>query len=217
MIDHIIKEIIEGEDPRGRDVWQRFGLNPPYPYYGWGITRLKAYAKKLGKNADLARELWGSRVHDAMLLSSFVEEAKKLSAGEIERRGGEFGSHDIADRFGTMLGEGYPKAPEVVEAWHNHPDEHRRRSAYAAASALAKKGKLPPELGAALLKKIAEDIHGEENFVKETMLFAIYTLGRADSALKPLAIQTAEAAKGVMIDYGESSCTQIDPLKMLMR
>jgi len=47
---------MDNKDQRGIDYWERVGF--PGKTFGIGLTKLKALAKKIGKDHQLALELW---------------------------------------------------------------------------------------------------------------------------------------------------------------
>lgn len=49
-----------------------------------GLTRLRKYAKSIGRDAKLARELWKSNVYEAKVVSLLVDDPKRMTIEQAE-------------------------------------------------------------------------------------------------------------------------------------
>lgn len=67
--------------------------------YGVLLGELRKLAKKLGKNHELALELWQSENTDAKWLACMMLDAKKLSLDEIKNMVSELTYSDLIDKF----------------------------------------------------------------------------------------------------------------------
>ena len=67
-------EAIEGMRRFGIDVQKGFGLKVP---------QLRALARRLGRNQQLAEQLWQTGLHDARILATFVALSSQLSGGKM--------------------------------------------------------------------------------------------------------------------------------------
>ena len=70
--DEIINKLKALSNPKAVEGKARFGINPENTY-GVSIPNLRKMAKDIGVNHTLARQLWGSGVHEARILASMVD------------------------------------------------------------------------------------------------------------------------------------------------
>ncbi|MBI4282997.1 MAG: DNA alkylation repair protein, partial [Chloroflexi bacterium] len=75
----------------------RFSINPEGTL-GISIPALRAIAKEIGKNHQLALALWDSGVHEARILTSFIDDPKQVSEAQMEVWVKDFDSWDVCDQ-----------------------------------------------------------------------------------------------------------------------
>lgn len=80
----IIKEIKLLKNEKNIEGMARYGINS-HNNYGVSVSTLRQMGKKIGKNHDLAIELWGSGIHDARLLATIIGEPDKLTVEQAEK------------------------------------------------------------------------------------------------------------------------------------
>lgn len=78
-VSEVMAELAELEDPRLREVNERHGDD-----HGVNLTRLRAVAKRLKTQPDLARELWRTGDTAARLLSILVTRPRALERDELD-------------------------------------------------------------------------------------------------------------------------------------
>jgi len=71
------------ESPKDREGMARFGIKPGHAL-GISVTKLRAIAKEVGSDHDLALELWSSGIHEARILATIVDDAKLVSRAQME-------------------------------------------------------------------------------------------------------------------------------------
>jgi 3-methyladenine DNA glycosylase AlkD len=52
--------------------------------FGVGLTNIREYAKRIGKDHELAMDLWDTNNSDAMILATIMMEESELSLGRLE-------------------------------------------------------------------------------------------------------------------------------------
>jgi 3-methyladenine DNA glycosylase AlkD len=60
--------------------------------FGIGLTRLRAIAKRVGRDRDLAVKLWKEPNHDAKIIGLLIDDPKQLTSNRpdsLQRRGQE--------------------------------------------------------------------------------------------------------------------------------
>lgn len=215
-VDQVLNRIRELGDPRAVAIWERMTQLPPDRYLGAGLTKLKNLAKEIKKDHDLAVELWETRLHDAKLLSTMVEEPKKATVAQLEKQVAEIYTWDLADKYAQLVVSKHSEGQALADQWRADKTEMIRRTAMTTASELAKKNKkLADEYFATFLDHIREHIAVETNWAKEGMINALMGIGSRNAALHAVALEIAEANPGIEIDYGDTSCKTPDYLAYL--
>lgn len=140
------------QDARGIANWKKHedsagGLKS----YGIGLTRLRKYAKSLGRDARLAKVLWRSNIYDAKVIALLIDDPKTLTVEQaeeqVEQLDGGYLSHVFSSCDATLA-----KAPfvrELAEKWVVSKDPVRRACGYGLVYEMSKsKKKSAPDEGA---------------------------------------------------------------------
>jgi hypothetical protein len=73
----------ENRDARGEANWKEMGdRTGGLTSFGIGLTKLRAIAKQVGRDHDLALKLWNERNHDAKIIGLLIDES---IAGRVQR------------------------------------------------------------------------------------------------------------------------------------
>jgi len=94
----IIDELKKLSAESARETWRKMGMDTTN-LLGVELTKLKALAKKVGRNHELAVELWNTGIHDARILAALIEEPKKFSPEQAEAWIGESDFWDLSDQL----------------------------------------------------------------------------------------------------------------------
>ena len=70
-------------NPQYKDGMAKFGINTDHAL-GVSLYVLRPLAKEIGKDHDLAKELWTSGLHEARILASMLAEPDKVTEGLME-------------------------------------------------------------------------------------------------------------------------------------
>lgn len=216
----------EHQDDRGITHWQRMSAEKRsgMKSYGVGLTILRKLAKQIGRNSKLAATLWKSDVYEARVIALLIDDPKSMTPEQAEAQVDELGAGMLAHVFASCdatLAK-TPFAFDLVLRWQQHDDPMRRRCAYGLIYELSKKkstGRLAGMDDAwclACIAKIQKDIHGEDMWVRESMLTALMGLGKRNPILNDAGIAGAKEIGPVDIDYGpDNACEPLDVLKHL--
>lgn len=189
--------------------------------FGIGLTRLRSYAKQLGRNHSLAQELWSSDCYDAKVLGLLIDDPKQMTPQQVERQVSDgLGDGMLVHVFCTC---GAPLAKtrfafDLAREWVDSDDPLRRQCGYGLLYELTKKN--PAGMDEVyLLGRIAciqKTIHSEPMWVREAMNTALMGIGKRNKKLNVAAVRAAKAIGPVAIDYGaDNSCEPLDVLKHL--
>src|SRR5262249_59390812 len=80
----------------GRAGMERFGIKVDHAV-GINAPTLKALARRLGKDHELAATLWDSGVFEARAIAALIDEPAKVTRAQMDRWAGDFDSWAICD------------------------------------------------------------------------------------------------------------------------
>lgn len=216
-IKEILGELKRLGDPRAIKVWERLGMDTSI-YYGVNLTKLAGYAKKFGKDHDLASKLWASGIHDARLLAIIIEEPKKATEEQIDRWVSEADFWDLTNKICSNIVAGTSFGEKKMKEWMASPKELVRRAGWMSLVQLAKlDGAVSDKELERYLAIIEKKIQGEANWVKEAMNYCLIAIGSRNKALNMLARDAVGRIGSVVVDYGETSCKTPDATTYLKK
>ncbi len=189
----IINELKRRENPENVAGMARFGINPKGTL-GVRIWDLRKMAKKIDRNHELALKLWDSKIHEARLLASMVDEPDKVTEEQMEKWVSDFDSWDICDQVCTNLFDITKFAYRKVEEWIKRDEEFVKRAGFVLIVGLVVHDeKAKDEDFIKYFDVIKKESTDERNYVKKAVSWALRQIGKKRSKmLNELAIKTAE-------------------------
>ncbi len=217
----VIALLKENRNERGIANWKKLGAKTgKLKSFGIGLTQLRKLAKQIGRDHKLALLLWRSDTYDAKIIGLLIDDPKQVSREQAEEQVEALNAGMLAHVFASCdatLAK-TPFAFELARDWMESKDDIRRRCGYALLYELSKK-KVNGMDDAYLLERIdhiRDAIHGEEMWVRESMLGALFGIGKRNKELNKAAIRAAKAIGPVDVDYGDDNrCEPLDVLKHL--
>jgi 3-methyladenine DNA glycosylase AlkD len=77
----------ENRDARWEASWTEMGDRAGgLTSFGIGVTKLRAIAKQVGRDHDLALKLWNERNHDAKVIGLLIDDPTQLTRDQVESR-----------------------------------------------------------------------------------------------------------------------------------
>jgi 3-methyladenine DNA glycosylase AlkD len=116
-VAEVVAELNALEDPRVRAVNERHGDD-----HGVNLTRLRAVAKSLGTQPELAHQLWETGETPARLVAILISRPKTYSAGELSRMLREARVPKVHDWLVNYIVKKNPHVEELRVAWFADPD-----------------------------------------------------------------------------------------------
>lgn len=113
----LMEELAGLADPRIRAVNERHGDD-----HAVNLTRLRAIAKRVKTQPDLARELWATGDSAARLLSILVSRPKAYDRDELDAMLREARTPKVQDWLVNYLVKKNPHAEELRVVWFSDPD-----------------------------------------------------------------------------------------------
>ncbi|MGQ0532308.1 MAG: DNA alkylation repair protein [Caulobacteraceae bacterium] len=174
----ILAELKRNASPQYRtDMAKRYGIVTKAEVYGTPVGTLRAMAKRIGHNHDLAERLWATGIHDARMLATMVDDPALVTPAQMERWAKDFDNWGIVDTACFHYWDRTPHAFKQIEKWSKAKDEFVKRAAFAllASCALHKQGTDEQFLrGLELIEREATD---PRNFVKKAANWALRAIG----------------------------------------
>lgn len=170
----------------------RFGINPAKTF-GIRIPVLRALAKEVGTDHELALALWDSGYHEARILASMVDDADKVTKTQMERWAGEFDSWDVCDQCCMNLFRYTPWAWDKAKTWSGKKPEFVKRAGFAMMACLVANKTASDDAFVEFFPLIRREAADERNFVKKAVNWALRSIGKRNKHLNRLAIAEAKA------------------------
>jgi 3-methyladenine DNA glycosylase AlkD len=207
-------------DERGIANWnQRFSHMPELKSFGIGLTRLRKLAKQVGRDHDLALQLWGSNYYDAKVIALLIDNPKLITRDQAERQ--------VEDLQGGMLAHVFsscdatlaktPFVRELADRWALSEDPVRQRCGYGLLYELSKSKKKSTPDDAYFhgwIAHIEQSQASADTTTRMAMAGALMGIGKRNRALNTAAIPVAQAMGP--IDFDETgNCDPFDVTKHL--
>ncbi len=165
---------------------------------GISMPNLRALAKEIGKNHELALQLWNTGIHEARILATLIALPKLVSEQQMEDWVHDFDSWDVCDQCCMNLFRKTPIAHQKAMAWSNRPEEFVKRAGFALIATLAVHDKnAADETFEAYLPVIKREAVDNRNFVKKAVNWALRQIGKRNMNLNRAAIATAWEIKQI--------------------
>lgn len=175
----------------------KYGINPENTL-GISVAELRNIAKRIGKQHDLAEQLWSSGIHEARILACLIDEPKKITQEQMERWVRDFDSWDICDLCCIHLFRKTEFAYEKAIQWTEREGEFERRAGFALIATLAvHEKKAGNEIFASFLSVIKQKSTDERNLVKKAVNWALRQIGKRNKHLNKESIKTAEEIRNL--------------------
>lgn len=180
------------ENPRNVAGMARYGINPKNTL-GVSIPVLRKMAREIGKDHDLAAELWVSGIHEARILATLIDIPVEVTESQMDGWAGEFDSWDICDQCCSNLFSRTQFAYKKTSEWCVDEREFVKRAGFVMMAALAVKDKkAEDEEFDSFFASIKAGALDNRNFVKKAVNWALRQIGKRNQALNRKAIAAAE-------------------------
>ncbi|MEX5236097.1 DNA alkylation repair protein [Kocuria arenosa] len=116
-VEDVLAELAALEDPRVRAVNERHGDD-----HGVNLTKLRAVAKRLKTQQDLAHQLWETGDTAARLLALLICRPKAFERHELDAMVREARTPKVHDWFVNYVVKKSPHAEDLRREWFTDPD-----------------------------------------------------------------------------------------------
>jgi len=188
----IIIKLKSHSNPKSVEGMAKFGINPKNTL-GVPVPFIRKMGKEIGKNHELAQQLWSSGNHETRILAGLIDDSKLVTEEQMEKWVKDFDSWDVCDQVCMNLFDKTPFAYKKAIEWSSKKEEFVKRAAFALMASLSvhdKKAKDEDFLK--FLPVIKRESIDERNFVKKAVNWALRQIGKRNKRLQKEAIKTAK-------------------------
>jgi 3-methyladenine DNA glycosylase AlkD len=177
-------EQLEGMAKYGMAVEQRLGVSVP---------DMKKLAKEIGRDHELATDLWKTGIAEARILAAMIDDPDKLTEEQMEDWVEGINSWDVCDQVCMNLFEKNQLAWKKIVDWSEREEEFVKRAAFSLIACLAwHDKKASDDKFIALLPVIIRESMDERNFVKKAVNWALRNIGKRNIKLNEAAVNAAK-------------------------
>ncbi len=172
----------------------RYGV-PNDHALGVRMNDIQKLGKLLGRDHDLALQLWKTGVYEARMLCAYIDEIEKVTPAQMNAQTRDFDNWAVCDTLCFVLWVRSPHAFKQIRKWAGSRDEFVKRAAFALLASVSLRGKGKDTDDAdilaclPLIEKAAAD---ERNFVKKGVSWALRGVGRRSPALNKASVSLAK-------------------------
>ncbi len=190
--DEVMARLEALGDPEAAEGMARFGITAK-SVYGASMPDVKALAKEIGRDHDLALRLWEVENREARILAALVDDHTLVTEEQVDRWVEDFDSWEVTDQCIGKLFDRTPWAYEKAVEWSAREEEFVKRAGFVMMATLAVHDKrAPDERFYEFLPIIAREAGDGRNFVKKAVNWALRQIGKRSLALNAKAVEAAE-------------------------
>jgi 3-methyladenine DNA glycosylase AlkD len=160
--------------------------------YGIRIPDLRAIARDIGSDHDLAMALWNHPARETRILASMIDEPEAVTRYQMERWVSSFDTWEICDQCCMNLFRKTCEAPAMALLWSQQEGQYVRRAGYVLMATLAVHRKDADEVFfTRFFPAIMQGADDERRHVKQAVSWALRQIGKRDRELNEAAISVA--------------------------
>ena len=191
-VNEVLNAIKKISTPEGIKKKAYFGITE-VGNFGLTSPQIKAIARDIGNNHELALELWKTSVHEARHIAVLIADKKLVTEKLMDKWVKDFNSWDIVDDCCGKLFCKTPFAYEKAVEWSRRKKEFEKRAGFALMATLAVHDKNARDLEfESFFPLLLNESHDERNFVRKAINWAIRQIGKRNQRLCKKAIKLSE-------------------------
>lgn len=181
-VKSVVAELKRAGSPAFKaDMAKRYGIVTKAKVFGAPVATLRAMAKRIGSDHDLAERLWATGVHDARMLATMVDDPARVTPLQMERWVKDCDNWGLVDTACFHYWDRTPHAFHKIEKWSKAEDEFVKRAAFALLASCALHGQGTDEQFLRGLELIERQASDPRNFVKKAANWALRAIGGKQS------------------------------------
>ncbi|MGB3414160.1 MAG: DNA alkylation repair protein [Microbacteriaceae bacterium] len=193
-VDEILVELAALEEPKARAINERHGDD-----HGVNLSKLRAIAKRLKIQPELARKLWKTDNTPAKLLALLISRPKDYSAAELDQMLRQARVPKVRDWLVNYMAKKHPDAEALRLRWFDDPDQYLASAGWELTADRVQKRPEGLNLGG-LLDQIESEMKDAPAPLQWSMNTNLAYIGIKNQDLRPRALAIGERLE-VLKDY----------------
>jgi len=178
-------------DPKSAEGMARYGITAE-KIYGVSIPNLRKLAKEIGKNHELAINLWKENARETRILASMIDSQSDVTEQQMEQWVQDFDSWEVCDQCIMNLFEKTFLAWNKAVEWSSEDSEFVKRAGFVMMARLAVSDKnAHDEQFISFFPIIKRELNDGRNFVKKAVNWALRQIGKRNQILNKKTITVA--------------------------
>jgi 3-methyladenine DNA glycosylase AlkD len=191
-VDAVLEQLKEKGSAKNVEGMGKFGIATDQRL-GVPVPEMRKIAKGIGKDHELALELWKTGVQEARIVACLIDNPEQVTSAQMEAWVVDFNSWDVCDQVCLNLFDKTQFADQKIREWSERDEEFVKRAAYALIAGLAWHDKqAADDQFTGYLPVIKSGATDDRNFVKKAVSWALRHIGKRNSELNKAAITTAK-------------------------
>jgi 3-methyladenine DNA glycosylase AlkD len=212
-VKQIVDQLRSIGNPKAVEGMARFGIQSSNSF-GVSVPKLRTLAREVGRDHQLALELWETGLHDARLLAPMIDDPRQVTVAQMEKWVRDFDSWDVVDGCCGNLFDKTPFAVAKANDWCRREAEYEKRAGFVLMAELAVHDKnAKDQVFLEFLPLIIAGASDKRNFVKKAVNWSLRQIGKRNLRLNRAAISTA--LKIQKMESGASKWIASDALREL--
>ena len=188
----VVDELRDVADPSRMPGMARVGINVDRAL-GVSIPHCRRIARGHRRDHELALDLWRTRIHEARILASMVDDPAEVEQAQMEAWVADFDSWDLCDQTCGNLFGATPHAFSKAAAWVRRDEEFVRRAGFTLIAERAVRDKTHDDsFWIGWFPAIRDGADDDRNYVKKAVSWSLRQIGKRDLTLNAAAIAEAE-------------------------
>ena len=155
--EEVIVYLEQNQSQANREGMSRYGIDVDRAF-GISMISLRTLAKSIGKDHQLALDLWETGYHESRIISTIIDVPSLVTEEQMEHWAGDFDSWDVCDQCCSNLFSRTPFAVKKADEWAERNEEYVKRAGFVMMAALAVHDKKASD--EAFLKFLGKDRFG---------------------------------------------------------
>jgi len=190
-VDRVVSELRAEAVPTSLVGMGRYGIKTA-DALGVSLPKLRALAKRVGKDHGLAIALWNTGIHEARMLAALVDVPSEVTERQMDRWARELDSWDVCDCCCSNLFDRTSYAYVKAIQWSGEEPEFVKRAGFALMAALAVHDKKEhDERFVGFLAAIRGGATDDRNYVRKAVNWALRQIGKRSLRLNEDCVRLA--------------------------
>jgi 3-methyladenine DNA glycosylase AlkD len=195
MKNEIIEQLEALYNPVNIEGMKRFGIESE-KIFGITMKDLEQFKKTIGKNHQLALELWDEGYHETRMLAAMIADPKLMTPEILNQWAGDFDNWAVCDSVCGKLFQKVPGIYDNVIEWQYNENLWVKRASFALIAWISvHHKKLPDSFFNQYLEMIVEHSTDDRPYIKKAVNWALRQIGKRNLNLAHQALEVCSLLK----------------------